>query len=340
MAGTSNGLGGASLVLNSNNEVIGAYAGDMLGNMWRFDLNDTSPANWSTGYGTPTAPVPLYKAKGPSTAPGVTPIGSTVDQPITAAPFVMVHPSGGYLVAFGTGKFFDDADLTSSGTQSAYGIRDKLIFGTTPSLNPTTSQVSGTATLIQQTIAADITERRTVTAFDNSTSTQDVTYYTVSSNPINWSLKDGWYFNLPNSGQRTVFPVSSLFSRIVRVDTIKPGGVASDPCSSTNSGVGYNYMIDALTGGSPQDRIFDTNGDGAINSSDYLAASGYTTTVDGRDISLIRSSTSTATNKDALILNSNGEATKVKLDLCTLGLVNCSTSSSLKQRTWRQLFLR
>ena len=340
LAGANNGLGSVRLVLNSNNEVIGAYAGDLLGNMWRFDLNDTAPANWSTGYGTPTAPVPLYKATGPSTAPGVTPIGSLVAQPITAAPFVMAHPSGGYLVAFGTGRFFDDSDLTSTATQSAYGIRDKLSFGTAPSPNPTTSKVSGTSTLVLQTIAADITGARTITAFDNSTSTQNVTYYTVSSNAIDWTTKDGWYFNLPNSGQRTVFPVNSMFSRIVRVDTIQPGAVVSDPCSSPNSGVGYNYIIDALTGGSPQDRIFDTNGDGSINSSDYFAASGYTTAADGRDISVIRSSTSTATIKDIQILSSSGEATAVKLNLCHLGLVNCSLGSAVKQRTWRQLFLR
>ena len=114
VAGPNNGLGGVRLVLNSNNVVIGAYAGDLLGNMWRFDLNDTNPANWNTGYGTSAAPVPLYKATGSSTAPGFTPTGSIVAQPITATPFVMAHPSGGYLVAFGTGKFFDDSDLTSA----------------------------------------------------------------------------------------------------------------------------------------------------------------------------------------------------------------------------------
>ena len=358
VAGPNNGLGGVRLVRNTNNVVIGAYAGDLLGNMWRFDLNDTVPTNWSTGYGTATAPVPLYKATGPSTAPGFTPAGANTAQPISAAPFVMAHPSGGYLVAFGTGKFFEDADLTSTGTQTAYGIRDPLAFGTAPSPNPTTSKIStvnrtlstATQNLVLQTIAADITVSRTITAFDNSTSTQDVTYYTVSSNAIDWTTKDGWYFNQPFSGQRTVFPVDSLLSSVVRVDTIQPGAVSSDPCSSTNSGKGFNYIIDALTGGSLQGPVLDTNGDGVINSSDYSGASGYSTSADGRDISMQcptcgggGGDVCVAPKVKFVILGANGESTYTCVDPCLSASppASCNSSSPINvKRSWRQLFMR
>ncbi len=330
-AGPNNGLGGISLVLDPNNQVIGAYGGDLLGNMWKFDLSSATPGNWNTGFGTASAPVPLYKAKNSAGAA----------QAITAMPHVMPHPNGGYLVAFGTGKFFDNSDLTVTSVQSAYGLRDTTTFGVTPSPNPTTSQIVGTNTLVQQAVSASITVSQIVTAFDNTTSTQVVTYYSVSSNTITWTTNQGWYFNLPNTGQRTVYPVASIYKRIIRVDTIQPGVSSSDPCSSGSSGVGYNYIIDALTGGSPKGQVLDTNGDGIVNSADLVSVSGYSTSADGRDVSLIRQSTSSATSVDILDLGTTGDSVLIKLNLCANGIVNCSPNAkSIVKRSFRQLFLR
>src|SRR5690606_6464480 len=50
-ATTGNGLGGASLIYNKERVVVGAYAGDSLGNLWRFDLEAASPASWKAGLG-------------------------------------------------------------------------------------------------------------------------------------------------------------------------------------------------------------------------------------------------------------------------------------------------
>ena len=286
LAGPNNGLSGVRLVTNKDSEVIGAYAGDLLGNMWKFDLFDTNAANWGVGFGTTAAPKPLYQAKA----------STGTAQPITAMPYVLPHPAGGYLVALSTGKLFEDADLVTTGTQTAYGIYDKTAFGTTPLPNPAVSQVAGTSSLVQQTVSTDISIPITVTAFDNTTSTQNVTYYTVSANPINWTTQNGWYFNLPNAGQRTVFPVDALASRLIRVDTLQPGGVSSDPCSSATSATGINYIIDALTGGSPLGPILDTNGDGVVGAGDDTTASAYTTSADGRDVVISRATPVAATD--------------------------------------------
>ncbi len=74
-----------------------AYAGDMDGQMWKFDLvNDTSTVVWTTS--------PL--------------------QPITTAPIVRPHPLGGQMVAFATGRLLTTGDPLDVSVHYAYGIWD------------------------------------------------------------------------------------------------------------------------------------------------------------------------------------------------------------------------
>ena len=329
-AGPDNGLGGVRLVKNSNNVVIGAYAGDLLGNLWKFDLSDTNAANWGFGFGTNNAPKPLFIASTTGTQPLfiISPIGSTpVPQPITSAPFVQIHPQGGYMVVVGTGKFFEDADLTNITPQSTYGIYDRTAFGATRP-DPGKSQVSGLQNLVEQTIL--------------STGPNDLfnnpNFFAISANPIDWTQKEGWYFNLPFTGQRVMYPIDSLLGRIIRVDTIVPTSSDTDPCTTSTSAAGYNFIVDALTGGSPQAAILDTNRDGKVDSKDGFGMSGYATSADGRDVAILRTETSTPTIKDLLILNANRDAILVNLDLCKLGLASCT--KTIAKRSWRQLYLR
>ncbi|MCX8521129.1 MAG: PilC/PilY family type IV pilus protein, partial [Rhodoferax sp.] len=238
---------------------------------------------------------------------------------------------GGYLVVVGTGKFFEDADVTNTTPQATYGIYDKTAFGA-PHPDPGTSQVSGVTNLVEQTILN--------TGSTDLLSTSD--FFTISANPIDWSQNEGWYFKLPFTGQRVMYPIDSLLGRIIRVDTIVPSDPDTDPCNTPTSAAGYNFIVDALTGGSPQAAILDTNRDGKVDSSDGVGMSGYTTSADGRDVAIERTETSTSTSKDFLILNANkGDgkgATLVKLDLCKLGLSSCTRT--IAKRSWRQLFLR
>ena len=337
-AGPDNGLGGVRLVKNNNNVVIGAYAGDLLGNLWKFDLSDTKAANWGFGFGTNNAPKPLFIARTTSTQPLfiISPSGSQpVPQAITSAPFVQIHPNGGYIVVAGTGKFFEDEDLTNTTPQATYGIYDKTAFGAAHP-DPGRSQVLGVTNLVEQTIL--------------STGSPDLlsasNFFTIIANPIDWSKNEGWYFKLPFTGQRVIYPIDSLLGRIIRVDTIAPSDADTDPCTTSTSATGYNFIVDALTGGSPQAAILDTNRDGKVDSTDGVGMSGYTTSADGRDVSIERTETSTSTSKDFLILNANKGDEKgggtgyevAHLDLCKLGLISCT--KTIAKRSWRQLFLR
>ena len=118
----------------------------------------------------------------------------------------------------------------------------------------------------------------------------------------------------------------------------------SDPCSATNQGSGWVYLIDGTTGQGPPAAILDTNGDGAINDSD-LIVSGFPSLADGRNTSLkITSQTTTTVTAVAIISGGSGTAVDTQLDckkLGTWGGFTCtSTGKGIKTREWRQLFMR
>ncbi|MBG7601270.1 MAG: hypothetical protein IZT60_01835 [Gammaproteobacteria bacterium] len=77
-----------------------AYAGDLNGNLWKFDLASLEPPR-----------IPLFSA------------GSA--HPITTRPQVARHPDGGYMIYFGTGSLLSGADAADATPQYVFGIRDK-----------------------------------------------------------------------------------------------------------------------------------------------------------------------------------------------------------------------
>jgi len=133
--GDCNGLSEAvPMDLDGNQTVDYVYAGDLRGNLWKFDLTSDNPADWRVFHTDASDnPTPLFTAQGP---------GNTI-QPITITPSVMKHPDSdkpGFLVVFGTGKYLhtDDmdppADVSYSATQTIYGVWD---YGDSfPSPNP------------------------------------------------------------------------------------------------------------------------------------------------------------------------------------------------------------
>lgn len=118
---TSNGLSAPTLVdIDNDGDVDYAYAGDLQGNLWKFNLQ------------TKAAGIKLFAAG--------------VDKPITTAPDVTRHPNGGVLVFFGTGGLLSAADASDTNTQTLYGIWD----------DGSNSQVANnTTTLLQQTLASE-----------------------------------------------------------------------------------------------------------------------------------------------------------------------------------------
>ncbi|MRX10739.1 pilus assembly protein PilY [Pseudoduganella sp. FT25W] len=101
----------APVLLNDRDGALQyAYAGDLQGNLWRFDFSGSAP--WSGAVGSP-----LFVAKD----------AKGHRQPITEQPLLAYAKVRGYVVLFGTGRLIEKADRSISAiTQSYYGIIDSL----------------------------------------------------------------------------------------------------------------------------------------------------------------------------------------------------------------------
>jgi type IV pilus assembly protein PilY1 len=101
-------------VVDMDNDQIDdrAYAGDLAGNLWRFDFSDADPANWKVDL--------MFTTYGDG---GATNAG---DQPIVFNPTAMTDPvTRRPMLVIGTGKYLGRDDRTSAiPQQSFYGIRD------------------------------------------------------------------------------------------------------------------------------------------------------------------------------------------------------------------------
>lgn len=203
------------------------YAGDLKGNMWRFDFTDDSTNNWEAGFGSAANPDPLYTAFDEQSP-------SKVRQPITTAPDVIRHPQGGFLVVFGTGSYLDTNDTATTQVQTVYGIWDE---------DATVSSASR-ANLQQQTInTVTVTSSSAVTIGGTTVNTSH-DYRTISASTLDWTAKRGWYINLPDSGERVGFNPEVRGGNILKFVTTVP---SSDVCAA--GGYSWEYYIDALTGG-------------------------------------------------------------------------------------------
>jgi type IV pilus assembly protein PilY1 len=130
------------------------YGGDLKGNLWKFDVSNASPSNWKISFPAATGFAngqPLYVAKDANNAL----------QPITAPPEVSLHPNGGLLVYFGTGKYLESMDDQSSAsapftTQSMYGIWDRQLKNSAAS-DANAVPVTGRSQLMVQTAFSNVT---------------------------------------------------------------------------------------------------------------------------------------------------------------------------------------
>ncbi|MBW2614592.1 MAG: hypothetical protein JRD02_00235, partial [Deltaproteobacteria bacterium] len=294
--GSCNGLSTPIAVdVNADMKVDYVFAGDLKGNLWKFDLTDSDYNNWSVAYqdvvdgkdlddGTPR---PVFKAKGPGG------IGFD-DQPITTKPEVIYHcEKHGYMVIVGTGKYLGESDFADSRTQTIYGIWDygdddddgeyigSFERGSTPQL----SNQPDTVTLLQQTVVeGDFT---TQTGQSLRILTDKVPVWTVTTSDENCSGAEGdtpcdpdgvgdadpeanvgWYFDLPDIGERVASDLLIREGKAIQVSFIPE----YSPC-----GTGGNSVImemDACTGGRLTEAQFDINNDGVIDENDLINIAG------------------------------------------------------------------
>lgn len=232
-AASPNGLSTPAVVdLDGNGQADRVYAGDLEGNMWTFDLSATNPSQWKVAYKQGNTPKPLFTAQ--------------ANQAITSKPVVGIQtatvsgsPSPNLMVFFGSGQYIVNGDVSTTNTQSFYGVWDDGTKALT------------TSNLQEQTFTLSL----------------DGNYRTTSTNAVSYSgTNKGWYHNLPTSGERVVVN-PKIRGNYVFYNTLIPD---TDPCKP--EGYGWLMAVKRTDGTTADEEIFDTNSDGDINSDDVLTA--------------------------------------------------------------------
>ncbi len=274
----SNGLSAPRLVdLDGNGTPDIVYAGDLRGNLWKFDIGAADPGLWNTAFSSR----PLYSAV-------YTSGNSSSVQPITAAPVVKLNDRDGLglMVAFGTGRNITEGDRTDTSVQSIYSVLDSTVYKfvdgklAVDSAKGAAQPVgTGWANLVQQTISN--------VAIPGTGSSSARTFYTVSQNTVEFSgsnARKGWYLHLPVTGER-LLATPSFFdgSNILEVLTEVPGSgssVLEESCSPPATVPKlFRTFINIMDGRKPSVQLMDTNGDGIYNSTTDRGTSRMTASV-------------------------------------------------------------
>jgi type IV pilus assembly protein PilY1 len=225
--GSDNGLATPTgFDADKNGTVDFIYAGDLKGNLWKFDVSAATPASWNVAFtGTP-----LFVAKD----------SASTRQPITSPVTVSINDVPGDVnlgkrfVFFGTGSYFRTGDPSDVSSQTWYALIDE------------------NATILNR---SNLKER--AISQNGLSGTKKVRSFT-SGVVGDMAGKKGWYLDWPN-GER-ITSTSSIVKLVVptlTVNSIIPDN--SDLCKP--GGSGYTNFIAPYTGTAlPQ--VVDVNKDG------------------------------------------------------------------------------
>ena len=224
---------------DNNGTVDYIYAGDLLGNMWKFDLSDVKPSKWAIANGKP-----MFIAKDAN--------GKL--QPITGGVSIAINPNtsdpnfGKRFVFFGTGRYITLDDSSNRDTQTWYGVIDD-------------GKTVARSDLMPRSITTQTTsDGKVIRAFAKATSGD-------------MSKKMGWYVDLLTPGAANggregerIITDSMVVGTVLLASSIIP--VSDDIC--TPSGRGFINAIDPFTGGSLTNVFFDFNNDGLQDDGDKM----------------------------------------------------------------------
>lgn len=273
---------------DSDGDVDYVYGGDVLGNVWRFDLTSAAPGSWSV----PTTP--LFTARN----------AANQVQPITGGISVALDPQTFETwVFFGTGRFLVGDDLSNKDIQTWYGIKD-----------------GGSAAAAGYAITgrSELTQRQVI-YYQAAIEDDPLTLTVNESRPAlrafgpavagDMTNKRGWYLDLINPpygttekvGERMVFDPILIAGKILVEASQAP---SADPCNV--GGTGYVNAVDAFTGAAVSEPFFDINSDGVINAQDKVTVNGNPATVGSIDPNVGMPSTPSVVGQVMIIGGSGG----------------------------------
>ena len=286
-SGLPNGLSSVRGADNNSDGVVDyAYAGDLRGNLWRFDLVSTgttsssvdpfdrslqstiTPSTFKVAYGGQ----PMFRARYNN--------DSALPQAITAIPSLVRHPTRlGYLVIVGTGKYFETSDAApdTSKANSIYAVWDRY----TRAQNTTAGDARANRGNMEErviTTQANTTftgEEGSTTSLVRVISDGSVEWYNPGTTPVQEAAETnvrrrGWYLDLKVGN--TLNGELMVNEMLARGSTLLFGTNIpnEDPCADGLSS--FIYGINAQTGARTQLPPFDYNRDGRIGREDRTSA--------------------------------------------------------------------
>lgn len=248
----NNALMQPNFTLNEEREVEAIYAGDLNGNLWKFDVSSVDPAEWSVAYNEK----PIFTATGPNGKP----------QPISVMPEITAGPNNkGAMIIFGTGKYFEEEDRSEDTeinvnlqVQSAYGIWDN------PDVGRILSNTDRNTVLVNRSFNIDSSNTNTDATFAISSKLAQGINPPPTS--IDWTKQRGWFMDF-----RVNFPdMVNLNPQQIRNVVFL---VVNTPSVGTCATAGSNMLIalDPINGTNPSTKyspVFDVNRNGIFNQDD------------------------------------------------------------------------
>jgi type IV pilus assembly protein PilY1 len=299
-----------SVDVDADGLIDAIYAGDLLGNMWKFDVSDPLPSKWKIAYGTNTTPAPVFTACLDASSVANCDLSR---QAITNKPQVgkvgKSQTTGGVMVYFGTGKYFEDADnnIANTKTQSFYGVWDEcpLVKDTTgthscPAISGIITNVGvQKSSLVQQSIIAELAPSVAV----------PINIRVTSNSTVDYPTKKGWYMDFVNVNS-TATPKANDGERIVSASLLRGGRIIfatlipipptasvnpNDLCTAGSKSTSWMMELDALSGSRLSAPALDITKNGKVDSSDVVTVTvnGVSITVPASGIKMTNGSTKT-----------------------------------------------
>lgn len=187
-----------------DNTALRVYGGDMQGNLFRFDINNNVGA---TGYDAQQ--IAYFR----NTSGAV--------QSITAKP-ELGSVDGAAVVYVGTGAYLGASDLSDTTVQSFYAVKDSL----------------GSTSIGNARVATGMTQQ----TVSSTTSPSGAAARTTSVNTVDFVAGKGWYFDLPDTGERANTDPTLALGTLVFTTNVPN----SSAC--TVGGYSWIYYVDYRTG--------------------------------------------------------------------------------------------
>ncbi|MBZ0334515.1 hypothetical protein K5L82_10080 [Marinobacter sp. AL4B] len=245
----SNGLAAPYVIQSDDSDGVSeyAFAGDLQGNVWQFDLSSSGK----------DVSDPIYIAMD----------SSGKRQPITADMLATKNEETGAIwVFFGTGRFLSkNSDvLADSGVQTWYGLR--ALAGP-----------SGYAEVVKTHSRGNL-QKRDIIYEDEKVQGGGV--FRVTSTGQFSDLTDdgkvGWYMDLVSpvaskgeEGERIVYQTQLIAGRLM-VNTLIPE--SSNPCNTSPEGA--TLIVDPFSGANPAEALLDADGDTDVDNDDSVNIKG------------------------------------------------------------------